>query len=180
MSISGYCTCSQMYLGISSWESFIYQTSYKICVLPGAAYFHTSSLYTNHCASSAVGPSPQITYGYPANLWLQEINMRLHSLDRVTSNGHAAVTMAKSGNVESRGEEATNKHRLTDCQESRTVISQTITLKGPCRPHWQEGTWKRASFCLRTHNSCSTLHTHVRVSVTTHIVLGCLFLSFYP
>lgn len=123
MPISGCCTYSQTHLGISSWGSFTYQTSYKICVLPGAAYFHTSSLSTNHLASSAVGPNAQITYGYPANLWLQEINVRLHSLDRATSNVHAAVTMAKSGNAESGGEEAATKHRLTACQESRTVIS---------------------------------------------------------
>lgn len=159
MPISGCCTYSQTHLAIYSWESFTYQTSYRICVLPGAAYFHTSSLYTNHLASSAVGPNPQITYDYPANLWLQEINVRLHSLDRATSHVHAAVTTAKSGNAESGGEEAATKHRLTACQEGRTVISQTVTLKGLCRPHWQEGTWKPASFCLRTHNSCSTFHT---------------------
>lgn len=45
-------------------------------------------------------PPIQITYGYPANFWLQETNKRLPSLDRATSNGHVTVTMAKSENAQ--------------------------------------------------------------------------------
>lgn len=179
MPISGCCTYSQTHLAIYSWESFTYQTSYRICVLPGAAYFHTSSLYTNHLASSAVGPNPQITYDYPANLWLQEINVRLHSLDRATSHVHAAVTTAKSGNAESGGEEAATKHRLTACQEGRTVISQTVTLKGPCRPHCKRALENRLPSAWEPTTAAQP-STHVRVSVTVHGVLGYLFLSFYP
>lgn len=107
--------------------------------------------------------------------------MRLHSLDRVTSNGHAAVTMAKSGNVESGGEEATNKHRLTDCQESRTVISTDRNPERSLQTTLARGHLEMGFFLPENPQQLLNLtHTHVRVSVTIHIVLGYLFLFFTP